>query len=30
VNGSEPTPAEIDTPMFRRLCDFHRAAGAPK
>ena len=25
VNGSEPTPLEIDTPMFRRLCDFHRA-----
>ena len=30
VNGSEPTPAEIDTPMFRRLCDFHRAASARK
>jgi len=30
VNGSEPTPLEIDTPMFRRLCDFHRAARAPK
>jgi len=28
VNGSEPTPAEIDTPMFRRLRDFHRAAAS--
>jgi antitoxin CptB len=24
VNGSEPTPSQIDTPMFRRLRDFHR------
>ncbi|WP_245434329.1 succinate dehydrogenase assembly factor 2 [Pseudolabrys taiwanensis] len=23
VNGSEPTPAEVDGPLFRRLCDFH-------
>jgi antitoxin CptB len=30
VNGSEATPADIDTPMFRRLCDFHRAASAQK
>jgi len=30
VNGSEPTPAEIDTAMFRRLCNFHRAVSAPK
>ena len=30
VNGSEPTPAEIDTPMFRRLRDFHGAASAHK
>ena len=30
VNGSEPTPDDIDTPMFRRLCDFHRAGRAPK
>lgn len=30
VNGSEPTPAEIDTPLFQRLRDFHRAAGAHK
>jgi len=30
VNGSEPTPAEIDTAMFRRLCNFHRAVSASK
>ena len=30
VNGSEPTPAEIDTTMFRRLCNFHRAVSASK
>jgi len=30
VNGSEPTPAEIDTPMFRRLRAFHHASGAHK
>ena len=30
VNGSEPTPDDIDTPMFRRLRDFHRAASAHK
>jgi antitoxin CptB len=30
VNGSEPTPSEIDTPMFRRLCNFHRVVSAPK
>ena len=23
VNGTQPVPAEIDTPLFRRLCDFH-------
>ena len=30
VNGSEPTPLEMDTSMFRRLSNFHRAGGAPK
>ena len=30
VNGSEPTPLEIDTPMFRRLRDFHRTSSAPQ
>ena len=30
VNGSEPTPAEIDTALFRRLCAFHGVARAPK
>ncbi|HWE78692.1 MAG TPA: succinate dehydrogenase assembly factor 2 [Pseudolabrys sp.] len=30
VNGSEPTPSEIDTPMFRRLRNFHRAVSPPK
>jgi antitoxin CptB len=30
VNGSEPVPAEIDTPMFRRLRDFHRSGPAHK
>ncbi|MGN6573004.1 MAG: succinate dehydrogenase assembly factor 2 [Pseudolabrys sp.] len=30
VNGSEPAPAEIDTPMFRRLRDFHREGPAHK
>ena len=29
ANGSEPTPSDIDTPMFRRLRDFHRAGSAP-
>jgi len=28
VNGSEPVPESFDTPMFRRLCDFHRTAAA--
>ena len=23
VNGSAPTPADVDGPLFRRLCDFH-------
>ena len=23
VNGTQAAPAEIDTPLFRRLCDFH-------
>ncbi len=23
VNGSEPAPAEVDTPLFRRLRGFH-------
>ena len=23
VNGTQPVPAEIDTPLFRRLRDFH-------
>src|SRR5450631_2106219 len=23
VNGTQTAPAEIDTPLFRRLCDFH-------
>jgi antitoxin CptB len=30
VNGSEPAPPEIDSPLFRRLRDFHRVSGAPK
>jgi antitoxin CptB len=30
VNGSEPVPTEIATPLFRRLRDFHRVSGAPK
>ena len=30
VNGSEPVPGDIDTPMFRRLRDFHRVASAHK
>ena len=24
VNGAQPTPPEVDTALFRRLCDFHR------
>lgn len=24
INGSEPAPAELDTPLFRTLLDFHR------
>ena len=28
VNGSQPTPAEYDTALFRRLRDFHY--GEPK
>jgi hypothetical protein len=27
VNGSETAPAEIDTPLFRRLRDFHGGRG---
>ena len=23
VNGTQKVPVEIDTPLFRRLCDFH-------
>jgi antitoxin CptB len=23
VNGTQKAPAEIDTPLFRHLCDFH-------
>ena len=23
VNGSAPTPADVNGPLFRRLCDFH-------
>ncbi|MDI4662827.1 succinate dehydrogenase assembly factor 2 [Xanthobacter autotrophicus] len=23
ISGSEPTPIEFDTPLFRRICDFH-------
>jgi antitoxin CptB len=30
VNGSDPVPDAINTPMFRRLCDFHRAGSAHK
>lgn len=30
VNGSEPVPAAIDTPMFRRLRAFHHASDAHK
>ena len=26
VNGAEPAPAELDTPLFRRLRDFHHGA----
>ena len=28
LTGLPPTPAEIDSPMFRRLCGFHRAGSA--
>jgi antitoxin CptB len=28
VNGAEPAPAAIDTPMFRRLRAFHHAGPA--
>ena len=24
VSGAETTPAEVDSALFRRLCDFHR------
>jgi antitoxin CptB len=24
INGAEPTPDDLDTPMFRTLLDFHR------
>ncbi len=24
VNGAEPAPPELDTPLFRALLDFHR------
>lgn len=24
VNGAEPTPGDVDTPLFRTLLDFHR------
>lgn len=30
VNGSEPVPAAIDTPMFRRLRAFHHASDEHK
>ena len=30
VNGSEPAPTEIDSPLFQRLRDFHRVSGEPK
>jgi len=30
VNGSQPTPAQIDTALFRRLCAFHGVGPAPK
>jgi antitoxin CptB len=26
VNGTQKAPVEIDTPLFRRLCDFHYKA----
>ena len=28
VNGTQKAPAEIDTPLFRRLCDFHHKGEA--
>lgn len=30
VNGSEQTPAALDTALFRRLLDFHNAKGTLK
>ena len=27
VNGSETPPAELDTGLFKRLCDFHGGRG---
>jgi antitoxin CptB len=27
VNGSEAVPADIDTPLFKRLCAFHGVGG---
>lgn len=29
VAGYAPAPADFDTPLFRRLCDFHRRGGMP-
>lgn len=30
VNGSQATPAHVDTALFRKLCAFHGLARAPK
>jgi antitoxin CptB len=30
VNGSEPTPAHVDTALFRKLCAFHGVIRASK
>lgn len=30
VNGAEPVPADLDTPLFRTLLDFHRQYTDPQ
>jgi antitoxin CptB len=30
VTGAEPTPAALDSALFRRLRSFHRVGGDPK
>lgn len=31
ISGAEPIPAEFDTPLFRRICDFHSSGrGLPE